>query len=711
MSIVSAQNVTDSDKPFKMAVIISGGPTDLGFNYMINDGAMVTEKLIRDTNIKVFYNTKQSESYDLMRRLCHNEKYDLIIAGSLEFVTPARLLSNSKEECTNTKWLIRGSITPTERSTFVTYNVGICHYLMGYFAGKISKTGNLGFIDPGPPFLNTTNISAFFLGARESNPSATVYYYNSGAWVDPDVSLGASNSLMDKYGVDVISSSQDDMSVQTTVIGRGLFALGTNGFPLRRIYGEDIGASFITNWTAPYYRIAKAVKEKTYNSKQLGNYFGDFEVNSEYPFLTMDFSSHVQANIRQDVEKKISLLVGTNQTQSVYLCNKYNQYILPNVGPDGCISYGAFFRISEPYPGMVNLGLYKVPLVKVPMDESVIYGVTITAGIFLIASLGLMVVVWHYRNTSSIRSASPIFCIAIIAGAIMVYAGIIVWVVPVSTATCNLRFWLVTIGFALFIGSLVVKNFRIWLIFDNPELRTIKITNLQLFPWVAMVIGVVIVLMSIITGVGDLQRVDARNIDGLGKYEFVPVCKMSHKGSATLYVLLGFFACMLLVGVFVSWKIRIVDIEEFNESKPIANTLYAISFILFVIVPLMVTPQSNTNENIILSASGLFIITSALFIIFAPKLYRIALHGASSSSEMFSSKKPSAIASSRAESASKSAHSKENTNSGAPADSLSNYRGPIHAEFTDDSESDEVEMSTINSSGVAVSSQDPSNNI
>ncbi|EGG16035.1 G-protein-coupled receptor family 3 protein 12 [Cavenderia fasciculata] len=658
---------------FKMAIFTTGELNDfdpftdlkksiqisysfyLGFNYMVNYAKVNVEKQLQTTDIDIFEGVTEHGAIEFME-----EKialgYDSFIAASLEYTNAAINITTRFPEVVI---LTRGNRVATKNLSYVTYNVHVCQYILGYFAGLMTKTSVLGYVNPGEPFIMNYGSNAFYVGAVASSalvgkPVPQLYLWQAGGWIQPDIEHGATLNLMNDFGADMISHTQDDMMVPITIMQQGGMALGTNGYGQREIYGEQIGLSFVTDWTTPYLQFTKAAMT---NRTAMIRYYGDFNNN----FLRLDnFSSLVPQDVQDKVNAQAAYLMTVNRTVNPYYCSDLNLAVITNKttdllpGTTNCITSAKFFQLNVPYPGMTFLGNYSVPLVKVDMDRDVQYAFSVIAGILNLVSIVFAVLVFVYRNTQSIRSASPLFCIAILIGACITYIGVIIWVQPNSDAVCSARYWLLAVGYALLVGALVVKNFRIWKIFDNPELKAVKITNAQLFPWVFAIICVKIIFLAIMTSkVGNSRVEDVFNIDGVGKYEYMSVCQMDSAGNGVLYGLLGSFAVLLLSGVFLSWKIRIVDIDEFNESKEIGNTLYAISFILFVIIPLLVSPQSNLNQSIIICASALFITTAAICILFVPKFWRIHNYG-DKGTNVFGSRSKSAIASSRSKSASNS---------------------------------------------------------
>ena len=73
-----------------------------------------------------------------------------------------------------------------------------------------------------------------------------------------------------------------------------------------------------------------------------------------------------------------------------------------------------------------------------------------------------------------IRLTSPNLNYLIGSGAILLYIAIIVTVLPAKSAVfagilCNLRDWLTGFGYSLCYGTILVKMWRVYYIFNNPS--------------------------------------------------------------------------------------------------------------------------------------------------------------------------------------------------------------------------------------------------
>jgi len=100
------------------------------------------------------------------------------------------------------------------------------HYLCGIAAGRMTKTGKLGFIGSKPLYFIFNNCNGFVLGARSVRPDATCRVVITGDWDNPVKEAQAVNALADQ-GVDVIIADVDGPKVAIeTAERRGIYSCG-----------------------------------------------------------------------------------------------------------------------------------------------------------------------------------------------------------------------------------------------------------------------------------------------------------------------------------------------------------------------------------------------------------------------------------------------------------------------------------------------------
>ncbi|HEY2526441.1 MAG TPA: BMP family ABC transporter substrate-binding protein [Xanthobacteraceae bacterium] len=102
------------------------------------------------------------------------------------------------------------------------------HYVDGVAAGLSTKTNKLGFVAAKPIAIVLSNINSFLLGARSTNPKATVQVIFTGDWSLPVREAEATNALVDA-GNDVITCHVDSPKVViTTAEKRAVKTCGHN---------------------------------------------------------------------------------------------------------------------------------------------------------------------------------------------------------------------------------------------------------------------------------------------------------------------------------------------------------------------------------------------------------------------------------------------------------------------------------------------------
>ncbi|MGV1013671.1 MAG: BMP family ABC transporter substrate-binding protein [Methyloceanibacter sp.] len=113
---------------------------------------------------------------------------------------------------------------PNVGSQYALINQG--HYVNGVAAGLSTTSNKLGFVAGFPFGAVLLNVNSFLLGARQTNPDATVRVVFTGGWEDEEHDAAATNALVDA-GCDVITCHLDSPKVVIeTAEGRGVKTCG-----------------------------------------------------------------------------------------------------------------------------------------------------------------------------------------------------------------------------------------------------------------------------------------------------------------------------------------------------------------------------------------------------------------------------------------------------------------------------------------------------
>ncbi|MFQ6129416.1 MAG: BMP family ABC transporter substrate-binding protein [Candidatus Hadarchaeaceae archaeon] len=145
-------------------------------------------------------------------------------------------------------------------------------YLEGLVAGALTETDKIG-VAVGPAVVqNFRRMAAFYLGIKEVNPDATLYVKYVGEWYNPAVEREVSVSLVEDWGVDVLTNYTDSTSPVAVATEKGIWyvgkdtdivSIGKTALKMDVIGAEPwattdvVAVSFDTRWEVIWYHFLK----------------------------------------------------------------------------------------------------------------------------------------------------------------------------------------------------------------------------------------------------------------------------------------------------------------------------------------------------------------------------------------------------------------------------------------------------------------------
>lgn len=140
-------------------------------------------------------------------------------------------------------------------------------YLTGLVAGKMSKSGKVGYIAPHPIPEVIRFVNAFTLGVRAANPSAAVRVVWTNSWFDPGKEREAALALLDA-GVDVVSTGADSTAHLKAAEERGAYGIGYDSDARELAPGAYL-TSALWDWSVVYADVAERVRAGTWASSDI----------------------------------------------------------------------------------------------------------------------------------------------------------------------------------------------------------------------------------------------------------------------------------------------------------------------------------------------------------------------------------------------------------------------------------------------------------
>jgi basic membrane protein A and related proteins len=234
-------------EPVKIGLICSGSVTDGGWNQLAKDAIEQVKKDLK-AEVSILQKVTQDKAGDELRAYAA-DGYDLVIAHGYEFLTPAA------EVAAGTKMKIAVSGADVARPGIITldFDVSQASYQLGIIAGKLTKTGKLGFVGGSPIPSVKACYRGFVAGAKSVRADVTVAEaYTS--WDEPVKSKSQAEAFF-AQGIDQVYHDVDSAS-------RGVFeAVKERNAkdPSKPVYVFGCVANQNANTVCPDYTLASAV--------------------------------------------------------------------------------------------------------------------------------------------------------------------------------------------------------------------------------------------------------------------------------------------------------------------------------------------------------------------------------------------------------------------------------------------------------------------
>jgi len=233
---------------------------DHGWTYRHDVGRLAVE---RELGVKTTFVESVSEGADaerVIRKLAAGGS-DIIFTTSFGFMNPtvkiAKQFPQVKfEHATGYK---RAANVSTYSGRFYEGRA-----VIGTIAGRMTKTGQVGYVASFPIPEVVRGINAFTLAMRKVNPDATVKVVWINSWYDPGKEGDAAKALIND-GADIITQHTDSPAPLQVAQKRGVYAFGQASDMIAFAPKAQLTA-IIDNWDRYYVARVKAAMDGTWTS-------------------------------------------------------------------------------------------------------------------------------------------------------------------------------------------------------------------------------------------------------------------------------------------------------------------------------------------------------------------------------------------------------------------------------------------------------------
>ncbi|KNZ34561.1 MAG: membrane protein [Methylibium sp. NZG] len=251
-------------EPFKAAWVYIGPIGDAGWTFAHDQGRKAVEAEFGD-KVKTTFVEKVPESADAERVLrdLATQGNKIIFATSFGYMEPmvkvaAEFPDVKFEHATGYK------MGPNLRVYDARFYQDA--YMAGIIAGKMSKTGTLGFVGSFPIPEVLRNINAYTLGAQTVNPKIKTKVVWINTWFDPPKEGDAAQSLINA-GADVLLQNTDSSAVLQTAEKAGKYAFGWDS-DMSAVAPKAHLASAMVIWGGYYKKAVREAMDGTWKSER-----------------------------------------------------------------------------------------------------------------------------------------------------------------------------------------------------------------------------------------------------------------------------------------------------------------------------------------------------------------------------------------------------------------------------------------------------------
>ncbi|KAK6183213.1 hypothetical protein SNE40_010737 [Patella caerulea] len=323
-------------------------------------------------------------------------------------------------------------------------------------------------------------------------------------------------------------------------------------------------------------------------------------------------------------------LIGQGFRRGAYQCHCVDGYYFPVV--DSSIrAYSGYDieRYIDKYFGLVTIPFRCLPCPRgcdtcvddtpclFPMELGIRIVVVLFAVIMIVGCCVVSFVVFKYRTQMVIKTASPIFLHLMCLGAILMCCQLFVAFPEPTDISCIIEIWPQHLGFSIMFGALIVKTWRISIIFSVGSVKRVSLPDIALLKRLSPLVSLFIIVL-LVWSIVDPPSVHILTTTSSLKF-FTCAVTYWH------YAMYGGEALLLLFGVYLCFTVRKAP-AHFNESKHITWAVYnAIILGSFIIILTQFMAVSNGPDvlYLLLLAQHQVLITITMVLIFAPKFWAL----------------------------------------------------------------------------------------
>ena len=231
----------------KVGFLLNGTIDDKGWGQSHYEGMNATAE---ELNLSVRYRENvpfDDSCMELMQEMI-DEGCEIIICNSFDYGTYIAQVAQKNPE---TIFLHATGVESGKNVSTYFGRIYQMRYLCGIVAGLQTESDSIGYVAAFPIDEVNRGINAFALGVQTVNPDAVVHVCWTNSWTDNNANAVAANTLIDEYGIDVLTMHCDTTAPLDVAESRGIWSIGYN-MDNSGSYPDSFLTAAVWNWEAFY---------------------------------------------------------------------------------------------------------------------------------------------------------------------------------------------------------------------------------------------------------------------------------------------------------------------------------------------------------------------------------------------------------------------------------------------------------------------------
>lgn len=304
----------------KVGFVYVGPVSDHGWSYEHDQGRQAVEKALGDKVSTTFVeNVPEGADAERVIDQLAASGHKLIFTTSFGFMNPTLKVAQRYPD------VYFEHATGYKRSKNVATYAARFHEgrsVIGLIAGKMSKSGIVGYIGSHPIPEVVSGVNAFTLALREVNPNAQVRVVWVNSWYDPGKEADAAKALIDQ-GADVIVQHTDSPAAAQVAESRGVYAFG-QASDMTRFAPKAHLTAIVDQWDEYYIERVKLALEGKWTSTDT---WGGLK---EHMLHLAPYNPSLPADVLELAEKaRTDIIAGTRHSFTGPIKDQSGKEIIP----------------------------------------------------------------------------------------------------------------------------------------------------------------------------------------------------------------------------------------------------------------------------------------------------------------------------------------------------------------------------------------------